>query len=452
MLKKIKPTDSEQKYMKEATEMVLKTAEHLAKAFSAKPMLCGSVAKGTWIPPGEIDLFLLFQKELPRKKLKDYGLKLAKDIISALGGRFRIAYTEHPYITGMIKHKEKSYSIDIVPCYDISPEKIKSAVDRTPHHVKFVQEKLKEQQKDDVRLLKKFCIVQECYGADLKVQGFSGYLCELLVIKYGSFADTVKSASEWDIGTIINGKCIGNFKDQPLIVIDPVDKSRNVAAALSAETFYKFLKACKHFAKNPSESFFEKQAAKLYMIEEVERIIEKRGTKFFAIRFGKPEVAEDILYSQMRRFSNRVTEMIEGRDFKILGRDFYCNGECILLLEAEIWELPKIKKHIGPNIFSKHAKEFLKHYKNFRLFLENGSWATEYAREFFSLADYLRYSFGKGLKELKARGVPSHIAESIAEKHEIFAGEDFLRFIKRMPDDFRAFLRKYFEKDLNPVD
>lgn len=454
VIKKIKPTVDEQKGMDEAVKKVLEIAERLSKTFSAKPVLCGSVAKGTWIPPGEIDLFLLFSKDLPRKKLKDYGMKLAKDIIAALGGRYRIAYTEHPYITGIIRYNEKNYSIDIVPCYDISPEKIKSAVDRTPHHVKFVQENLKEKQKDDVRLLKKFCIAQECYGADLKVQGFSGYLCELLVIKYGSFEEVVRDASRWEVGVTINGegKDTSNFKNQALVVIDPVDTKRNVSTAVSPETFYKFAKACKSFEKNPSEKFFEKYLPKPLTVEEVIKLIEKRGTNLYAVRFKKPKVAEDVLYSQLRKFSQRVQEMIEGRDFKILQSEFYCDSSCILILEAEVWEMPKIKKHVGPSVFSNHAKEFLKHYKNFRIFMENSSWATEYHREFSSLLDYLKHSFGKDLNELKARGIPSHIADSISKGHEIFSGEDFLRLTKRMPEDFRAFLRKYFEKNLSLAD
>ncbi|MBS7613865.1 hypothetical protein KEJ48_06465, partial [Candidatus Bathyarchaeota archaeon] len=34
------------------------------------------------------------------------------------------------------------------------------------------------------------------YGADIKTGGFSGYLCELLIVSYGDFIKTVESASK----------------------------------------------------------------------------------------------------------------------------------------------------------------------------------------------------------------------------------------------------------------
>ena len=50
------------------------------------------------------------------------------------------------------------------------------------------------------------------------------------------------------------------FKRQVLILIDPTDKTRNAAAAISAKSFFILKKRAEEFLKNPSkEAFFEKE-------------------------------------------------------------------------------------------------------------------------------------------------------------------------------------------------
>jgi tRNA nucleotidyltransferase (CCA-adding enzyme) len=63
-----------------------------------------------------------------------------------------------------------------------------SATDRTPF-IHYVKKRLGKTLQDDVRLLKKFMQGIKVYGAEIKTGGFSGYLCELLILHYGSFAN-----------------------------------------------------------------------------------------------------------------------------------------------------------------------------------------------------------------------------------------------------------------------
>ena len=171
VLERIKPSKREERDMSRFTDRLVETASRLG----ARPMVCGSIEKGTWLTEkSEVDLFLLFNPSVSRSALEKDGLELAKRIIKAMKGKYVIAYAEHPYLRGKIGR----YDVDLVPCYDIAdPERIKSAVDRTPHHVRFVNANLKNP--DDVRLLKQLCKANGCYGADLKTEGFSGYICEL---------------------------------------------------------------------------------------------------------------------------------------------------------------------------------------------------------------------------------------------------------------------------------
>ena len=87
------------------------------------------------------------------------------------------------------------------------------------------------------------------YGSEFKVGGFAGYLCELLIIKYGSFEETLKAATNWQYGHIIDLEDYGTggqFND-PLIMIDPTDKNRNVGAALRLNKFSEFIQSARNY-------------------------------------------------------------------------------------------------------------------------------------------------------------------------------------------------------------
>lgn len=443
VLNKIKPSKIEEEEMRSFTDRLVSTASKLSKV---KPLLCGSIEKGTWISEkNEVDLFLLFKPSLSKKQLEKKGLDLAKKIIKTMKGKYVIAYAEHPYLRGTIG----KYQVDIVPCYEITnPEKIKSAVDRTPHHVKFVKANLKNP--DEVRLLKQFCKVNNCYGADLKTQGFSGYMCELLIIEYGSFLNLVKNASKWRAGHTINFNGDAKKFKNPLIVIDPVDRNRNVGAALSAESFYRFVKACKYFIENPSKDFFFKKEIKPYTLKELSKEFKRRGTRWYLISFEKPKIIDDILYPQLRRSIKAIDKMLEQNGFKVLRSDFYCNKECVLVFEMETWQVPRIMKNIGPDIYSKHAEQFLKHYKERKVFIEGENWIVEAEREFTIVLHFLKDLLKKSEKELLEKGIPSKIAPFMKEC-KICGGGDALKVIEKLPEDFRIFLKEWFEKDLNVV-
>ncbi len=133
------------------------------------------------------------------------------------------------------------FEVDLVPCYLVEDaSRLMSAVDRTPFHTKYVGSRIIGRE-DDVLLLKQFMKGVNVYGSELKVGGFSGYLAELLVLCYGSFAAVLQAASAWRPGQRLDleGHGIGRH-DEPLIMVDPVDPGRNVAAALTLDKMLQF--------------------------------------------------------------------------------------------------------------------------------------------------------------------------------------------------------------------
>lgn len=454
VLKKINPSQKEIMEIESLNEKIMDAVKSVEDVYGFVPMFCGSVAKGTWIPPAEIDLFLIFPKHLSREELETRGLKAGKKICKLLKGKYEKKYTEHPYLRCFIPWKGKTYEMDIVPCYNTTPDKIKSAVDRTPWHVRYVLEHLKEEQKNDVRLLKKFCKAQGIYGADLLHQGFSGYLCELLIIKFRSFEKLVQEASKWYPQIVLylekkpEKRVLDQFTDNPMVFIDPVDPKRNVAAALSYESFFKFVKACKEFLKKPSEKFFFPKERK-FSIQRLREILRKRDSKFYVLLFPRIKIHEDVLASQLRRLSKLLRKQLTNYGFSIHRIEHFILDKTFgIVIEAEVWKLPKIMKRVGPEIISKHAKEFLKHYADKQAWIEDSCWIVEDERELQSVEEFIKKLFKGSFKKLEERGIPSYIAKQ-SRKLNLYKGDAELIKLASRNEEFKKWLGKYFENNLN---
>jgi len=351
-----------------------------------------------------------------------------------------------------------SYEIDIVPCYAVqSAEKIKSAVDRTPFHNKWLSENLSPALAPQVRLLKQFAKGIQVYGSDTRVLGMSGYLCELLTVQYKSFKNFLDHASKWEAGQVFidleehrkedREHAMKELKGQPLIVIDPVDPKRNVASSFSPENFAKLVKSTRTFLEKPGMKFFFPERAKVSG-KELRKIMESRGTRMVGVRFGRPDVIDDILWPQLRRTSRRLSDILKEHEFIVMGKDSWADEKaCVLLFEMEVWSLPKIRKLIGPFVFSKqHSDEFItKYQKSGRIWVEGQSWVAEIPRKFTQAEEKLRDSLKDSEKNLKAKGIASAPAKSISKKFDILKPQDILKLAKGNPD-FAEFLKSYFGK------
>jgi len=352
VLKDIVPSEEERKEIASLTNTI---AEHITEKISktdlkARVEVVGSIAKDTWISRDrDLDIFIVFDTSTPLEELKKMGLALGK--IELNGFTSETAYANHPYTI----NRFKEFKIDVVPCYDSL--EIITAVDRTPHHTRFVKENVGNL-RNDVRLLKQFMKGVGVYSSEQKIQGFAGYLCELLIIHYKSFDNVLKSAADWKYGEYIDIKKkgrSGDFKD-PLVVIDPVDPKRNVASALSLDRLSEFIHYSRLFLESPSIDYFKKKK-KLF----VKRYPE---SEVYVIIF-EGELLDDIIYPQLRKSAKYVSTILEKNDFKPLSYGLFKKGEFSgIVFEVEKYILSPVVKHYGPNVFDRaHYDSFVSKYK-----------------------------------------------------------------------------------------
>jgi tRNA nucleotidyltransferase (CCA-adding enzyme) len=362
MLEGLTPKDHERRKVDNIVRSFITKISDICKEMGvdARAEVQGSIAKDTWISGDrDIDIFIIFPKTTPVDEVKTLGFEIAKKVA---GSNYVECYAEHPYIRAFVE----GYAVDIVPCSEFDPKSGRplTAVDRTPLHTRFINERFDDRLRAEVRLLKGFLKGIGAYGAEIKVSGFSGYLCELLVLHYGSFLEVLKSAKCWrPFSTVIDvakhyedPKRALKLFNSPLVVVDPVDRNRNVAAALSLEKLSLFMLASMLFLLNPSGLFFEPEERLLTEAtkEDLRRYIERSKTTLLAIATTLEPSPPDILWGQIRRSCNGVVKLLEQEGFKVLRWSAWSDDEkeVVLLVELESNVITPTIKHLGPPITS----------------------------------------------------------------------------------------------------
>src|SRR2546430_4485810 len=382
VLARIRPTPDEEarieKLVREILDRLRSTLR--SKGWEAKPFLAGSVAKGTHLTGTEIDVFVAFPPDLPRADLEERGLALGTILEK---GTHR--YAEHPYTRGWYG----GFEVEIVPCYRITDATQRmSAVDRTPLHVDYVLGHVKEGQTNEVRLLKAWAEGIGVYGAEAKVLGFSGYLCELLILKYASFRGVLDSSLSWRPGTVIvlEGPPARTFPE-PLIVVDPVDPNRNVASAVGIEQLATFVHAAREYLAAPSERFFFPRPLKALPISKLRVLVRRRGSGLLAVSIPAPGLTEDVLYPQLRKAHRSFADLLHRSAFQVFDSRFDLVGkEALFLFELEVASLPKASRHEGPPVWVKNSKDFLDKWRRSPKtmagpYLHGERWAVDVTRE-----------------------------------------------------------------------
>lgn len=449
ILKRVKPTPAERERLKRMTaELIGRVNAACAKLkVDARAMLVGSAARGTWLRnERDIDIFILFPEGLPREELERRGLAVAREVA---GSRGRARFAEHPYMTT----KFKGLDVDLVPCYDVErPSEIKSAVDRTPHHQRYVNDRLTPELADEVLLLKQFMSGIGVYGSELKVQGFSGYLCELLALHHRSFKNLVEAASQWrpDVIIDIERGCTEEearalFRGQPLIVIDPVDASRNVAAAVSMQNFATFVRACQDFVRGPSKRFFFPVRQRRLTTRELRAVLGRRGTKLYCIAFKAPDVVPDVLYPQLRKTERALVTRLMHSGFEVMRSDVWANSRAVIVLELSVAKLPLVRTHIGPPV-SVGVGDFIREHLGSKRKLA-GPFIDAVGRLVFELERErtgARQVLERAMEEQAAFG--RHVAEALARGHEIYEGGQVTKLLGDR--EFNEFISEYLARCL----
>jgi tRNA nucleotidyltransferase (CCA-adding enzyme) len=448
VLRRIEPTEEDRK---EAASLSRRLVSSLCELLGKKGVegevrVEGSFARDTWLKgENDLDLFVLLPPQAGEE-----GLRRVVEVARGLRGRKRERYAEHPYL----QLEVEGYRVEVVPCFRVEKaEERCSAVDRTPFHTRYVLERLDEGLRREVRLLKGFMRGIGCYGAELSVGGFSGYLCELLILQAGSFLKLLQKAREWGPGTVVDpegfypdpSKAKLLFPDQPLVVVDPVDRTRNVAAAVSLPKLSTFVLACREFLRRPSERFFFPRPLRELKKVELWRLMRRRGMEFLCVAFRTPSVVEDVLHPQLRKAERALSFALGERGFEVVRSEVWSGRLSLILLEVFPSSLPPLQLRRGPPL-SVSEENFLKKYLGRRV-TWTGPYVDSEGRPVFEVERRER----KAVKVLEERvregkGLGKHVEEALSKGFRIYRGREVLKLCRE--EGFSLFLSEYLTKCL----
>jgi len=420
----------------------------------------GSTARDTWIAGDrDIDLFVAFPPALDREKLAEYGLQVGHAVLP----NSHEEYAEHPYVVG----EYEGYEVDLVPCFDVeTATEIRSAVDRTPFHSQYLDERLDADLAADVRVCKQFCKAIGVYGSDLRTRGFSGFLVELLVCEFDGFGPLVAAAADWQPTVELDpeghgrtggtapssqseaGGDVDHAFEGSLVVVDPTDPERNVAAVCSAANVARFQHYARDLLDAPRTELFERDSAEPLDAGAVRGHVTGRGTTPIAVRFDAPEVVDDQLWPQLEKSLDGLVAELDRRGFDTVRAEAFADETAALFVELAVAERPTVERHEGPPVrVREHASEFYDTYANeeptditdgvestYGPFIAGDRYVVEREREFASAREFCA---SDALFDV-ALGV--RVQATLEDGYEVLVGDD----VGQLAAEFGVELAQYF--------
>jgi len=431
VLKNITPTTQELSLIEDINQKLInilsKTAQKLnIKYTKIEPQGSTGIKQTQLRNNFDIDLFIgldyelykhkykgLSKSKLKKESKKDF-LKLCNNwIIKSLSPKEfhnpRLLFAEHPYVTVDYIIDKLIIKVDIVLYFDLDLDYIKkfgpiTAVDRSPWHGRFIRENLTLAQKDDVRLIKQFFKASNCYGDKSAVGkvGFIGYSAELLIFYYKNIKNLLMHFNElkdkpldFYVREPKDLEKIVHFQQDYLIIVDPIDKNRNVASSISKKA-YKYIDfKIQEFLNDPREDFFEIKEIPLINLKDINKNI---LFKIFIIELTNLEpnihytINRDKLYSLAESIKTKGEKEYSHHDrFKSIEYEIYFeenSGEYNIAFYCETPKISNTYIRRGPPISEKrHSKKFK--LKNPSFFEKDNYLWVETNRDYHSFLDFL---------------------------------------------------------------
>jgi tRNA nucleotidyltransferase (CCA-adding enzyme) len=359
---RVAPSEAEREALEAAISELRERAERATDDVPPETdvVLAGSTARDTWLAGDrDIDIFVRFPPELGREQLETHGLAVGHETLP----EGREEFAEHPYVVGELD----GFQVDIVPCYRVAEAtEIRSAVDRTPFHTEYVSDRLTPETAASVRVCKQFFTAIGVYGSNLRTRGFSGFLTELLVLEHGDFRALVEAVADWRPPVRLDPEDHGTATfDDPLVVIDPTDPGRNVAAVLSAANLARLQHCARALLADPREDLFVAPERAPLAASEIRERFDDRGTTPVALCFETPDIVDDQLWPQLERSLDGISGTLDRHGFDVLRADAFAGDETVLLFELAVAERPRVERHEGPPVAVRdHARSFYEAYED----------------------------------------------------------------------------------------
>jgi tRNA CCA-adding enzyme len=420
-LQQIRPTESEVKKTYRVFEKVREVLEHEIEVqkikFAFIELEGSSGQKQTQLRGwNELDVFVGLpvanlpefpeNKSTSKPEIRRYMKRMIKTIALPALNRLQpteihVAYAEHPYLIAKIG----DYRVDVVFCFDLSKDYIFkhgpiTAVDRTPHHSKFVKAHLNTAQRDEVRLLKAFLQSVFVYGDTSPIgrSGFTGFSTEMLIFHKQSLESALEylthsTPKPLDFFNRAHELIKRKFSQDFFFISDPIDPNRNIVSSVSKRAYrYTTVKA-KEFLKAPSLKFFEKKPVPILSSAEMKRL----KPNYFVLEFEDLTgwhytKTRDKLYRHFTKLSKFLKQEPTGepRFGSVIFEELFQKNVFAVALFVENDQISQDYTRAGPTEdYVEGSKRFLERHSE--AILKNGRYYVTVKREFTDAEKAIRY-------------------------------------------------------------
>ncbi len=426
----VEPTQKEIRQVDSVAERSIELVRQKSKEFNdvVNVVFGGSYAKGTWLRGDvDVDIFAMVDPKVSEERFEKIGKELGFQALKRYGPYLR--YSQHPYVEALVE----GIRVNVVPCYRVEEGRWISAADRSPYHTRFIADSFDKYKRAQARLLKKFMKGVGVYGAEISKSGFSGYVCEVLILKYGSFPDVLKAAAKFSENEVISIGEAGMDKDlvstfrSPLVILDPVDPRRNLGTAISHESVGRLILASRRFVKKPELKYFTGPAARKIGFRDLQR--RRLADNMIVIRFRHAKRSQDIIWGQLKSSANAVAKQLTLQGFRVIrsgcSTDEDENGVFVFLLESA--GLPRLAVKQGPKVFGEsNSGKFLQKNRESLLWVGNDARIMALVNNKFTDAKtFLGLLLGQ---KISSSGISRGLTADIRKRGaRIYAGRDLAK-------------------------
>jgi tRNA nucleotidyltransferase (CCA-adding enzyme) len=437
--KKVAPSEAERERMSQLAERLKSQVQSILDraGFGGNVSIQGSYARDTWLSgEADLDIFASFPPTMDRREWTE---KVLPAIRKGIDAKTIDRYAEHPYLEFHIK----GIRVNVVPSYSVEKGQWKSATDRTPYHTEYMRKHLTPEMRLEARLLKRFMKGIRSYGAEIRVGGFSGMLVETLILQYRSFLETLIQASKWRPIIFLDLEKPSGSQDSraqgfgsPLVVIDPVDSNRNLAAAVRDDKLWGFVAAARELQQNPGTWYFFPPKPAPRTKAQFSKLIEHQNRDIATISFKHSRIVPDVLWGQLLKMEKSLTELMIRQDFHPVRSTVWSDEtqSSAILVEMDSSTLPGVQMRQGPPVSKPDdSGGFLDRHLNAKdtirgPWVEAGRWVVDKRRVILTIEQLV----SAALKDRKfGLAVPEQLNRSFRQNVRVLKNEKILTMLGR---------------------
>jgi len=234
-----------------------------------------------------------------------------------------------------------------------------------------------------------------------------------------------------------------------LLVVDPVDRARNVASAVQTQKLYNFIVAAQAFLGEPTFEFFYPPKTTVLSAEEMGKRLKNRGSKIVFVVFDRIKAVPDVLWGQLYKSQRSLRGLVQLSDFKVL-RDLAWSDEKnfgMFIFELEDCCISSVKKHLGPPLDKEKEREkfVMKHVDSNDTvcgpYVEEGRWVVLVRRKSTDVCDLFRQRLKDGGR---SAGVAEGISEVLKKGFRVLVNEEIVE-VYETNSEFAVFLTEFLQ-------